>query len=93
MLFQTNSSLMVEQAVDKEGQVALLESIWQQIQQHLEAEKVLIVDEIGEYPHPIPACDAQFNGLLEERALILGEYWQVKGFLKRAIVQASMWNP
>ena len=84
MLFQPNSGLMVEQAVEDDGQVARFVLIWQQIQQHLETEKVRIVEEIGEYPHPIPACDAQFNGLLEERSAILGEYWQVKGFLKKS---------
>lgn len=29
-----------------------------------------VVDQIGDYPAPIPACDAQFNHLLEQRRLI-----------------------
>ena len=29
--------------------------------------RVALNREIGAYPAPIPACDAQFNGLLEER--------------------------
>ena len=33
----------------------------------LRAAQVAINQEIGAYPAPIPACDAQFNGLLEER--------------------------
>lgn len=34
---------------------------------HLEAEKAHIISEIRHYPPPIPACDAQFNYLLEKR--------------------------
>ena len=36
----------------------------------LENERRRIIDEIKAYPTPIPACDAQFNFLLEERARI-----------------------
>jgi chorismate mutase len=55
----------------------LLDALWQQIQRHLEAEKERIVQEIGGYPPPIPACDAQFGGLLEDRASILQELGRV----------------
>lgn len=34
------------------------------------AERAQIVAEIRAYPLPIPACDAQFNWLLERRAQI-----------------------
>ncbi len=33
----------------------------------LQAARVALNKEIGAYPAPIPACDAQFNGLLEQR--------------------------
>ena len=33
----------------------------------LQAARVALNKEIGTYPAPIPACDAQFNGLLEQR--------------------------
>ncbi len=36
----------------------------------LVAEKARIAEEIRSYPAPIPACDAQFNYLLERRAEI-----------------------
>ena len=39
----------------------------------LEAEQRRINEEIKLYPHPIPACDAQFNYLLEERTRIAQE--------------------
>lgn len=47
--------------------------LWSRIRQHLEEEKRRIYDEIRNYPPPIPACDAQFNHLLEERRKISRE--------------------
>jgi hypothetical protein len=70
--------------VGEERRLTQLAAIWQQIQHHLEVEKERIVEEIASYPPPIRACDAQFNGLLEERAAILEELWEVKGILKRS---------
>ena len=43
------------------------------IRDHLESRKNGIFEEIRNYPPPIPACDAQFNFLLEERNRISGE--------------------
>lgn len=48
-------------------------ALWGEIKTHLEQKKDLINDEILNYPPPIPACDAQFNYLLEERARLTGE--------------------
>ncbi|MBI5879810.1 MAG: hypothetical protein HZB53_19360 [Chloroflexi bacterium] len=42
----------------------------QQIRAILERERRRIADEICHYPPPIARCDAQFNGLLEERAAV-----------------------
>jgi hypothetical protein len=42
-------------------------AIFAQIYRRLETEMVRIRDEIHRYPAPIPACDAQFNHLLESR--------------------------
>ena len=53
--------------------IDLAEAIWQDILTHLEKEKKRISEEIAHYPPPIPACDAQFNYLLEERARISQE--------------------
>jgi tyrosine decarboxylase / aspartate 1-decarboxylase len=41
------------------------------IRERLEARKRRLDDEIRAYPTPIPRCDAQFNGLLEERSEIV----------------------
>ena len=43
------------------------QSIYQDLVSLLEAKKSQIVEEIHNYPPPIPACDAQFNYLLEQR--------------------------
>ena len=42
-------------------------SIEAEIETALRAEKERIGEEIRRYPHPIPACDAQFNYLIEQR--------------------------
>jgi hypothetical protein len=49
---------------------------------HLENERRRIYEEIGNYPAPIPACDAQFNFLLEERAGIVQELYRLKALPK-----------
>jgi hypothetical protein len=50
-----------------------IKSLWNRVRQHLETERRRIYDEIRNYPPPIPACDAQFNHLLDERRRISQE--------------------
>jgi hypothetical protein len=57
----------------KPSELPDLENIWQRIRDHLESERQRIHEEIKEYPRPIPACDVQFNFLLEQRAGIAEE--------------------
>lgn len=52
---------------------ATMDQQWQQIQQHLRQQQAAIIAEIRSYPPPIPACDAQFNYLLEQRTAIRQE--------------------
>ncbi len=40
-------------------------------------------DEIRNYPAPIPACDAQFNYLLEEREALSSELARVRDFMNK----------
>jgi len=47
--------------------------VWKAIRGHLEDLKRPIDEAIRAYPPPIPACDAQYNYLLEERDRIGGE--------------------
>ena len=56
--------------------VSDLPTIWQKVEVLLLAEKQRVADEIAFYPPPIPACDAQFNYLLEQRAEIAEALWQ-----------------
>ena len=49
------------------------ESDWHSLRLRLEALQHAVADEIRGYPVPIPACDAQFNHLLELRRLLPGE--------------------
>ena len=51
------------------------------LKKHLNAERAGINDQIGIYPHPIPACDLQFNYLLDERAKISRELNHVNAML------------
>ena len=43
---------------------------WTALRATLEALQQSVVEEIRAYPFPIPACDAQFNRLLELRRLL-----------------------
>jgi len=50
---------------------------WQIIYQQLTRKQQEIIREIRSYPPPIPACDAQYNYLLEQRTAIRQELRQV----------------
>ena len=43
---------------------------WAEIESLLASRLATVEHEIRQYPAPIPACDAQFNHLLEERSII-----------------------
>jgi transposase InsO family protein len=47
----------------------------------LEAERVRLNEEIGAYPAPIPACDAQFNHLIEQRRTIGEELQRLEALI------------
>lgn len=44
-----------------------------QLQTDLQSRREAIIEQIRAYPPPIPACDAQFNYLLEQRDLLAVE--------------------
>jgi hypothetical protein len=48
------------------------------VRQRLEAERLRVQREITAYPGPIPACDAYFNHLLEQRARVCDELARLK---------------
>ena len=45
----------------------VLQDVREAIRQALEHKKRLLLEEIKNYPPPIPACDQHFNYLLEQR--------------------------
>lgn len=57
---------------------ASLNAPWVAIRNHLEERMRRVQDEIRSYPAPIPACDAQFNHLLEERDALSSELARVR---------------
>src|SRR5689334_17723311 len=67
-----------EHQTSSQTDLALLESIRKSIWEQLEKEKARVYAEIRCYPPPIPACDVQFNYLLEERAKLSQELGQVE---------------
>lgn len=62
-------------AQEPDSELALLLS---QIREVLEQERARLYVEIASYPPPIPACDAQFNRLLERRDWIAREWARVE---------------
>ncbi len=54
-------------------------SDWQALRQHLDALRAEVAAEIRAYPAPIPACDAQFNHLTEQRRLLALELERLDG--------------
>ncbi len=54
------------------------ESVWEEIRTRLERRRDEILERIGSYPAPIPACDVDFNRLLEERARVFEELDRLK---------------
>ena len=63
--------------------MAPVNSAWAMIHQHLREEIRRVHDEIRNYPAPIPACDAQFNYLLEEREALSSELAKVRELINQ----------
>jgi hypothetical protein len=61
-----------------------VESAWERVRAGLEREHHRIYEEIKNYPRPIPACDVQFNYLLEERADISEELERLEAAAKES---------
>ncbi|MBX3053062.1 MAG: hypothetical protein KF753_16385 [Caldilineaceae bacterium] len=58
--------------------------LYSQIEARLWQERERIYAEIHAYPPPIPACDAQFNYLIEKRALIAKELSAIRALKMNA---------
>jgi hypothetical protein len=51
----------------------LLHPVWGALRQYLDRMRRPIQDAIRQYPPPIPACDAHFNHLLDQRSALSRE--------------------
>jgi len=51
----------------------LLHPVWGALRRYLEEKRRPVQDEIRKYPPPIPACDAHFNHLLDQRSALSRE--------------------
>lgn len=76
-----DATVVLKNAVLKNVVLANTVQILQQLREHLEQRKVEIYQEISDYPPPIPACDAQFNYLLELRNGVNQELSQINSLL------------
>jgi hypothetical protein len=63
--------------------MAPVNSAWAMIHQHLQEESRRVHSKIRNYPAPIPACDAQFNHLLEEREALSSELVRVRELMQK----------
>lgn len=55
-----------------------MEAAWKQIVEHLQCRLDVVQRRIKSYPTPIPACDEQFNWLLEQREGMAAELAKVR---------------
>ncbi|MBV7335998.1 hypothetical protein KFU94_48735 [Chloroflexi bacterium TSY] len=51
--------------------------LWHEVREYLVNQKKQILQDIRDYPPPIPACDEQYNYLLEKRTTITREINQL----------------
>lgn len=71
-------STKVSDEIEGQAEIAPPQLLSEKLREHLENERRRVNEEIRNYPTPIPACDAQFNYLLEERARIAQEMERLK---------------
>lgn len=60
-----------------------VKSIWQEIRGYLTPQRDQIYEAIHRYPPPIPACDVQFNHLLEKRSQLAQELSRLNTLTKQ----------
>lgn len=82
-------STKANKKVDTQAEIALIESVWESMREHLENERHRVIEEIKKYPTPIAGCDAQFNYLLEERARIAQELDQLKALARERLTRQA----
>jgi len=67
----------METGYANETRTGSAEAAWKRLRALLEGQWHSVQAEIRKYPPPIPACDADFNHLLQQRDRISEELWQL----------------
>ncbi len=83
------SSGISQDAMNRDPDPDVVDSICRGIRDLLEDEKTRILEEIRNYPPPIPACDLQFNHLLEQRARIAQELSRLDALSQRSLTRTD----
>jgi hypothetical protein len=71
------------------SELGLVQTIWQEIKNRIKQKKDEVLEEIVNYPPPIPACDVQFNFLLAERARLSQELKRVEDLSQEPLSQRA----
>lgn len=71
----------LQPTADRAAETTAIHERWQQVKTHLEAQQEAICNEIYSYPPPIPACDEQYNYLLERRTQVKRELRRLDALL------------
>lgn len=67
----------------------LVEPIWKAIRGHLEKTLSPINEQLRNYPPPIPACDVQYNHLIEERDRISRELGRLDAACRESLARSD----
>ena len=72
-------------AIDRQEDLALLRTMWEDVKNELVRRKRSIDQEIRTYPTPIPRCDAQFNHLYEQQARLARELDRLSALAEKTL--------
>ncbi len=67
-----------------------LHPAWDAVRRYLESKRRPVQEEIRRYPPPIPACDAHFNHLLEQRSLLSRELVRLEAACRESDSEAAV---
>jgi hypothetical protein len=73
----------------RQSELTPMEAVWTRIREQLANERRRVYEEIKKYPTPIPACDAQFNYLLEERATLAQELNRLEALVREGLIRTD----
>lgn len=78
-------AIKVEERVTSAAEEDRVKLIWQEIRGQLEPQRDQVYEAIHSYPPPIPACDVQFNYLLEKRSRLAQELSRLNTLAKQTL--------